>query len=139
MLTTRLAGAAILARNGFAAGSMGAGPGAAVPVITPAAPGGKAAQSPAACPHAASGQGSASFLARFLARPVPAAPRHGVEFQAVSDEFVAKFAGDEFLQFLDLLVRELDDAFALHIAQVIVVSARHLLVAIALVSEIVPP
>src|SRR5437763_16296505 len=109
MLTTRLAGAAIVARNGFAAGSTGAGPGAAVPVITPAAPRGKAAQSPAACPHAAPGQGSASFLARFLARPVPPAPRHGVEFGAVSAELVATCAGDEFLQFLDLLVAELHD------------------------------
>src|SRR2546423_3298809 len=98
MWTTRLAGAAIVARNGFAAGSTGAGPGSAVPGITPAAPGGKAAQSPAACPPAASGQGSASFLARFLARPGPAAPRHGGEFEAVSHEFRAKIAGGEFPQ-----------------------------------------
>src|SRR5256885_15530908 len=113
MLTTRLAGAAIVARNGFAAGSTGAGPGSAVPVITPAAPGGKAAQSPAACPHAASGQGSASFLARFLARPVLAAPPHGVEFEGVSGRVVAQFAGGEFLQFLDLLGAGSDEAAAL--------------------------
>ena len=45
--------------------------------------------------------------------------------------------GDESLQLLDLLVAEFDDPAALQIDQVIVVVARHFLVARAAISEIV--
>src|SRR5438128_3116290 len=59
----------------------------------------------------------------------PAAPRHGIEFKAVPDQFIAELVGDQLLQPLDLLVAEFDDPTALQVDQVVVVVARHLLVA----------
>src|SRR4051794_20854437 len=55
-----------------------------------------------------------------------AAARHRVQFEPVPDQFVAELIGDDLLQFLDLLVAELDDPAALQVDQVIVVVARHL-------------
>src|SRR5260370_643685 len=65
-----------------------------------------------------------------------AAPRHRVQLEAVPDQLVAEFVGDDLLQLLDLLVAELNDPAALQIDQVIVMGARHFLVARTAVAEI---
>ena len=57
--------------------------------------------------------------------------------EAMPDQIVAELVGDDLLQLLDLLVAEFDDPAALQIDQVIVVVARHFLIARAAVSEIV--
>src|SRR5438552_6516021 len=135
--TTRLAAAAMVGCAG-AGGSTVTGTGsAAVPVITsrPSRCGqGRATRSPAARRDAAPGKSSALFPIRFGC----AAPRHGVKFQTMPDQLVAELVGDVLLQFLDLLVAELDDPAALQIDQVIVMRAGHFLVARASVAEIVP-
>ena len=55
----------------------------------------------------------------------------------MADELEAEFARDAILQRLDRLVAELDDASAFHIDEMVVVAARSLLVASALVAEVV--
>src|ERR1700687_2665577 len=121
MSTTRLAAAATVGCS--AAGS------AAVPVITLNGSGrcgmGRTARSPAARRDAAPGKNSALFPTWFRYT----APRHGIKFEAMPDQLVAELVGDELLQFLDLLVAELDDQTALQVDQVIVMRARHFLVA----------
>jgi hypothetical protein len=87
---------------------------------------------PAPC-KAAFGRHAASALIRLWL----AAPRYGIKFEAVPDEVVAEFAGDDLLQLLDLLVAEFDDPTALQIDQVIMMGARHFFIARAAVSEIV--
>src|SRR5712671_570283 len=81
---------------------------------------------------AAPDKSSALFPTRFRR----AAPRHGIKFEAMPDQLVAELVGDDLLQFLDLLVAELDDPAALQIDQVVVMVARHFLVARAAVAEI---
>src|SRR6516162_9378530 len=53
------------------------------------------------------------------------------------DEFVTEFIGNNFLQSFDLLVTEFDHATGLQVDQMVVVSARHFLVAGAPMAEIV--
>src|SRR5579875_85023 len=89
---------------------------AALTLIDPAAPGAQA-----------------SFA---LGLPFPVA-RHGVELQAVADKDIAELIGHRFLQFFDLLVAEFDHLAGLQVDQMVVMSARHLLVARAAVAEIV--
>ena len=55
----------------------------------------------------------------------------------MAHELEAELARDPLLQRLDRLVAELDDAPALDIDQVVVVGTRRLLVAAALVAEVV--
>ena len=52
------------------------------------------------------------------------------------DEIVAELVGDGALQLFDLLVAELDHAAGLQVDQMVVMVARHLLVARAAVAEI---
>src|SRR5438094_290088 len=77
------------------------------------------------------------LAASALIRRLLAAARHRVKFEAVPDQLVAELVGDDLLQFLDLLVTEFDDPAALQVDQVVVVVARHLLVARAAVAKIV--
>src|SRR5439155_17014862 len=139
MSTTRpaaLAGAGLSA----AVGSTGSrARSAAVPPITPGGPdatgcdGGEAATGPpAARRDAVRGKGTALFPTWLLF----AAPRHGVKFEAMSDQLVAELVGDDLLELFDLLVAELDDTAALQVDQMIVVIAGHLFVTRATVAEI---
>src|SRR5579859_3222599 len=64
--------------------------------------------------------------------------RNRVELEAVVDQLEAELLRDLALQPLDRLVLELDHAAGLKIDQVVVVVARHLLVARPPVAEVVP-
>ena len=56
---------------------------------------------------------------------------------AMSDELVTQLSRDKLLQLLDLLVAKFDDAAALQVDQVIVMVARHFLIARTAIAEIV--
>src|ERR1700730_4148264 len=73
---------------------------------------------------------------RSFARLADGIKRHGEELEAMLDQPVAKPRRDVALQFLDLLVAELDDAAGLQVDEVVVMVGRHLLVARAPVAEI---
>src|SRR5262245_2761961 len=62
---------------------------------------------------------------------------HAVELEPVTNELEAELARNSVLQRLDRLVAELDHATALHIDEVIVMSARGLLIASAPAPEVV--
>src|SRR5690242_12959986 len=99
-------GAASAAAGGFADGSADTPDRAVAALITRSGP-------------------AASSLLRLLFVP----SRHGIELQAMPDQIVAEPVGDDLLQFLDLLVAEFDHPAALQIDQVIVMRARHFLIA----------
>src|SRR6516165_7052399 len=63
--------------------------------------------------------------------------RHRVEFKPMADEFVAELISDDFLQSFDLFVAEFDHPAGVQVDQMVVVSARHFLVAGAPIAEIV--
>src|SRR5262249_40438958 len=82
---------------------------------------------------------SAADRGSFFWRRVPlAVERHGIELEAVIYQLVAELLGDLALQLLDRLVLELDDAAGLQVDEMVVVVARHLLVARAAIAEIMP-
>src|SRR5579871_6540277 len=64
--------------------------------------------------------------------------RDGIELETVVDEAKSQLLGDQPLQLLDRLVLEFDHAAGLKIDQVVVMVARHLLVARPAIAEIVP-
>src|ERR1700730_18188020 len=76
--------------------------------------------------------------ASFRIGPRCPATRHGVQLEPVPDQLVAEFIGDQSLQFLNVLVAELDHTTGLKVNQMVVVSARHFLIAGATISKIVP-
>src|SRR6516164_937009 len=63
--------------------------------------------------------------------------RHRVEFKPMADKFVAELIGNDLLQSFDLFVAEFDHPTGLQVDQMVVVSARHFLVAGAPIAEIV--
>src|SRR5260221_6332685 len=87
----------------------------------------------AVAPVITRGDPAASALPQFLL----VTPRQRIKLEAVPDQLIAELVGDDLLQLLDLLVAEFDDPAALQVDQVIVMVARHLLIARAAVSEIV--
>src|SRR5688500_936109 len=104
-ISTTRADAAAAALGSVAAVSIGKGGGAAArPAITRAGPAGQTGEA---------GGGSQETAALLLARPCLAGPWYGIEFEPVTDQFIAKLVGDDLLQFFDLLVAKFDDAAAL--------------------------
>ena len=67
-----------------------------------------------------------------------AATRNRIQLEAMSDQFVAKFVRNDLLQTLDILVAKLDHATGLQVDEMVVVRARHFLVAGSAFAEIVP-
>src|SRR5487761_735964 len=73
----------------------------------------------------------------FAARPPFPVARHGIELQAMADQIIAELGSDRFLQFLAVLVAEFDHFAGLQVDQMVVMGARHFLVARTAVAEIV--
>src|ERR1700719_2463969 len=67
-----------------------------------------------------------------------AATRNRIQFEAMPDQLVAKFIGDDLLQTFDILVAKLDHATRLQVDEMVVMRARHFLVAGSAIAEIVP-
>src|SRR5947207_1900979 len=67
-----------------------------------------------------------------------AATRNRIQFEAMPDQLVAKFLGDDLLQTFDILVAKLDHAARLKVDEMVVMRARHFLVAGSAIAEIVP-
>src|SRR5438132_19419 len=114
------AAAAVRGRSA-AAGSSGSGTAsAAVWVIMRGDPEGRGRNGRAAVtltPAARRSAGRGKKAPLFPTWLFAAAPRHGVKFEAMSDQFVAELVGDDFLELFDLLVAKLDNAAALQIDQ----------------------
>src|ERR1700730_19242074 len=58
-----------------------------------------------------------------------AAARHRVKFKPMPDQIVAELFGDEMLQLFYVIIAKLDDTPALQVDEVVVMRARHLLIA----------
>ena len=58
-----------------------------------------------------------------------AAARHRVKFKPMPDQIVDKLLGDEMLQLFYVIIAKLDDTPALQVDEVVVMRARHLLIA----------
>src|SRR5271169_451878 len=110
-----------------------------LPVITRLCPVGGDRRSPATWPGAArvdAAQKTAKRSFRIGSRL--AATRNRIQLEAMSDQFVAKFFGDDLLQTFDILVPKLDHATRLQVDEMVVMRARHFLVAGSAIAEIVP-
>src|SRR5271169_6865734 len=132
-LAPSMTGVASIGRTGFST---------KVPVITPGAPagcrGGPRGMSPYTSTSFAPAEPASDHARKsFRAGSRFAAARHRIEFKPMADEFVAELIGYDFLQSFDLLVAEFDHPTGLQVDQMVVVSARHFLVAGAPVAEIV--
>ena len=66
------------------------------------------------------------------------ATRNRIQFEAMPDQLVAKFIGDDLLQTFDILVAKLDHPTRLQVDEMVVMRARHFLVAGSAIAEIVP-
>src|SRR3954449_12960478 len=67
-----------------------------------------------------------------------AATRNRIQFEAMSDQLIAKFIGDDLLQTFDILVAKFDHATRVQVYEMIVMRARHFLVAGPAIAEIMP-
>src|ERR1700732_3624381 len=67
-----------------------------------------------------------------------AATRNRIQLEAMSDQFIAKFIGDDLLQTFDILVAKLNHATRVQVDEMVVMCARHFLVAGSTIAEIVP-
>src|SRR5438270_1527891 len=67
-----------------------------------------------------------------------AASRNCIQLEAMSDQLVAKFIGDDLLQTFDILVAKLDHTTGLQVDEMVVMRARHFLIAGSAIAEIVP-
>src|SRR5271163_3160114 len=113
-----------------------------VPLITPGAPGGFRGGPGGVRPNTSTSFAPAEPASdhtrkSFRAGSRFAHARHRVEFKPMANEFVAEFIGNDFLQSFDLFVAEFDHPARLQVDQMVVVSARHFLVAGAPIAEIV--
>src|SRR5580704_1173665 len=77
----------------------------------------------------------ASLLGIALART---AARYRIKLQPMPDQIVTKLLGDEMLKLFYFIIAKLDHAAALKIDKVVVMRARHLLIARAPITKIVP-
>ena len=67
-----------------------------------------------------------------------AATRNRIQLEAMSDKFIAEFIGDDLLQTLDIFVAKFDHSTRLQVDEMVVMRARHFLVAGPAIAEIVP-
>src|ERR1700756_3049339 len=109
-----------------------------LPVITRVCPVGSNGRFPAIWPEAARMDAVQTTAKRsFRIGSRLSATRNRIQFEAMSDQFVAEFIGDDLLETFDIFVAKLDHSTRLQADEMVVMRARHFLVAGSAIAEIV--